>query len=423
MSFYSVGEKPRMESFWDEFLKNSQRVLLLQGPIGPFFTHLQNYLIDRHQKTVFKINFNGGDEFYAPLSSQVFNYTGDVGGFPRYLAQFVAIHKIDTIVCFGDGRIYHKLAKSFCLKNDGMTFWAFEEGYLRPHYITFEKWGVNYNSSLCREKERYEAELYCDLVRKAQSAKHEEILPLAANFFSRAKMAMRYYWQMARKKCTFPDYTHHREPRLRIYAGAWIKAAILKKYYQYKDRHIANKIRSNTFGKFFIFPLQVHNDNQIIRHGRGLSMSAYIRKVVHSFALYAPQDCKLVIKHHPMDRGFSNYQKLITRLATRKGVQDRVFYMHEISMPDLLRSAEGMVVVNSTSGISALIHHLPVKVIGNAHYDIPGLTSSLSLREFWQKAEAPSITNVNCYLSLLRYKTQLNGSFYYLDRLHVKEFK
>lgn len=410
-----------MKSFWAEFLEEGKRILLLQGPIGPFFSYLQNYLTEKHGKTVFKINFNGGDEYYAPPSQNVFNYTGMDKEFTVYLHRFVVEHQIDAIVCFGDGRIYHKLAKEYCKQSQNLSFWAFEEGYLRPHYITFEKWGVNYNSTLCRDKERYESELYCDKVRSMQAEKN--ILPVAAGFSIRAKMAARYYFQMWRRHNDFANYIHHRETRLCVYAGAWLKTGFLKYYYRWKDRKLRRTIRAGEFGKFFIFPLQVHNDNQIIRHGRGLSMPAYIRKVIHSFASHAPDEYKLVIKHHPMDRGFSNYQKLITKLAKRKGVQDRVIYMHEISMPDLLRNAEGMVVINSTSGISALIHGLPTKVIGNAHYDIPGLTSTSPLRDFWSSHSKPNKLCTQRYLGLLRNKTQLNGTFYHLDQLTVEEFQ
>lgn len=410
-----------MKSFWAEFLEGSNRVLLLQGPVGPFFTHLQDYLVDKHGKTVFKINFNGGDEYYAPISRDTFNFVDSEKEFTVYLHHFVVKHQIDAIVCFGDGRIYHKLAKEYCLQSPKMTFWAFEEGYLRPHYITFEKWGVNYNSTLCREQDRFETALYCDTVRENREPK--PVLPLAANFSTRAKIAARYYYEIWRKRSDFPNYRHHRETRLRVYAGAWLKAGILKYYYRWKDRQPRRAIRAGEFGKFFIFPLQVHNDHQIIRHGRGLSMPSYIRNVIHSFAAHAPLDCKLVIKHHPMDRGFSDYRKLITKLAARKGVQDRVIYLHEVSMPDLLRNAEGMVVINSTSGISALIHGLPTKVIGNAHYDISGLTSDLPLQDFWSRYAAPKSKNTQSYLALLGEKTQLNGSFYHLDQLHVQEFK
>lgn len=51
-------------------------------------------------------------------------------------------------------------------------------------------------------------------------------------------------------------------------------------------------------------------------------------------------------------------------------------------LPALLRYGKGMVTLNSTSGLSALIHHMPVKVLGRVHYDIPGMTFQGSLADF-----------------------------------------
>lgn len=420
-----------MKSFWDEFIIDSQRVLLLQGPIGPFFQFLQQYLTQKAQKKVFKINFNGGDEYYFPSSTQSTNYYGSEKDFSEYLHHYVKEHDIDAIVCFGDGRIYHRIAKEYCEQSERpISFWAFEEGYLRPNYITFEKWGVNFNSTLSRDKLYYQTPKKEASLEESQASDSKsdtpsimQEQPLTVRFFSRAKMASRYYFEMWKKRKTYCLYKHHRATKLRIYAGAWLKTGIVKYYYQFRDRSITKHIRQQKFNDFFIFPLQVHNDNQIIRHGRGLSMPEYIRKVLHSFAENAPSDTKLIIKHHPMDRGFSNYANLIIRLAARKNVLDRVRYVHEVSMPDLLRNAKGMVVINSTSGISAMIHGLPIKVIGDAHYDIEGLTSHQSLKKFWKNPHHPDPESIKKYLQLLREKTQLNGSFYNPSRLNITEFQ
>ncbi|HDL6315560.1 TPA: capsule polysaccharide modification protein, partial [Mannheimia haemolytica] len=48
-----------MEHYLDELIINSQRILLLQGPIGSFFTEFARWL-ESEQKEVFKLNFNGG---------------------------------------------------------------------------------------------------------------------------------------------------------------------------------------------------------------------------------------------------------------------------------------------------------------------------------------------------------------------------
>mgnify|MGYP006875188361 CR=1 FL=1 len=47
-------------------LVSSQRVLLLQGPMGDFFAQLAAWLRTR-QIEVHKVNFNGGDRFFTEI--------------------------------------------------------------------------------------------------------------------------------------------------------------------------------------------------------------------------------------------------------------------------------------------------------------------------------------------------------------------
>jgi capsular polysaccharide export protein len=71
-------------------------------------------------------------------------------------------------------------------------------------------------------------------------------------------------------------------------------------------------------------------------------------------------------------------------------------------------------VVNSTVGLSALFHGRPLKVCGDAIYDIPGLTFRGSLKEFWTSA-SEFRTDRELFRRFYRYliaTTQLNGSFY-----------
>ena len=44
-------------------LMKSQRILLLQGPMGNYFTQLARWL-EFHNKQYYKVNFNGGDWFF-----------------------------------------------------------------------------------------------------------------------------------------------------------------------------------------------------------------------------------------------------------------------------------------------------------------------------------------------------------------------
>jgi capsular polysaccharide export protein len=73
-----------------------------------------------------------------------------------------------------------------------------------------------------------------------------------------------------------------------------------------------------------------------------------------------------------------------------------------------------VVVINSTVGLSAITHGTPVKVCGNALYDIKGLTFREPLSEFWQNAQQakPDRNLFDSFRTHLINHTQLNGSFY-----------
>src|SRR5205085_11035571 len=112
------------------------------------------------------------------------------------------------------------------------------------------------------------------------------------------------------------------------------------------------------------------------------------RHVVTSFAARAPRDAALVIKHHPLDRGFHDYSRLIRGLREEFALDQRLLYIHDQHLPTLLESMRGAVVINSTAGLSALSHNAPVKVCGVAIYDIRGLTFQGSLDNFWLEADS-----------------------------------
>ena len=137
-------EQPRIKSHLEELVSVNNRILLLQGSIGSFFYDFAEWLTHTHHKTVFKLNFNGGDEaFYPSETRNTFSYRDTYQAFPEFLVQFIKEHHIQAIVCLGDTRPYHILAKKLAASLDNVSFWAFEEGYFRPHFITLEKSGVN----------------------------------------------------------------------------------------------------------------------------------------------------------------------------------------------------------------------------------------------------------------------------------------
>lgn len=383
-------------------LLKHQNILLLQGPIGSFFYDLSNYLKAKG-KNVHKINFNGGDNYFYPLTEdKVLEYRENLSDFRGRLFSYMDEHQIDAIVVFGDCRHYHQVAKKVCLEKN-CNFWVFEEGYYRPHFITLEKDGVNNFSPLPKEAEFY--------------LPYKDIQPILNKTYSvgmkkMAWIAIQYYCAMSWHKKYFPNYQHHRITSLWDYVYHWLKSWRRKLFNYLPEKYFTYQVTKGKFNEFFLLTLQVHNDAQVRVHSPFENMETYIEKVLESFIKDAPKEINLIIKHHPMDRGFRNYKKLIQQKIKGTNAENRVFYVFDVNLPALLRQAKGCITLNSTSGLSALIHYLPTLTLGRAHYDFKGLTHQGNLKDFWNNPQAPDMEVVKAYRNYHLSHTQLNGSFY-----------
>lgn len=376
-----------------------ERVLLLQGPVGPFFRRLADDLTLAGAQ-VFKVNFNGGDRLFYPGA---FNYCGRMEEWPKYFEALLDQLNVDIVMLFGDCRPIHKLAHKIAHRR-GLEIGVFEEGYIRPDYVTLEQFGVNYHSLIPREPGFY---------MKLQAPTFDCPIALGSTYWHAVLWAVLYYFAAGLLKPFFRHYQHHR-PLTWMEFFPWVRSVWRKGYYSLKERGTLARLTKELDGHYFLVPLQVYNDAQIHTHSGFKSISNFIDKVMASFARNAPQDTALVIKHHPMDRGYHDYTRLIRKRAHELGLDGRCFYVHDQHLPTLTAHSRGVVVINSTVGLSALHHGSPVKVCGNAIYDMPGLTFQGSLDEFWQashlaKPDSALLQRFNGYL--VRH-TQLNGSFY-----------
>ncbi|MEM1276156.1 MAG: hypothetical protein AAGH74_06510, partial [Pseudomonadota bacterium] len=71
----------------------------------------------------------------------------------------------------------------------------------------------------------------------------------------------------------------------------------------------------------------------------------------------------------------------------------------------------GLVTINSTTGLSALRAGCPVKSLGKAIYDLPGLTHRGSLDSFWRAPIAPEADRVEMLVRALTAANQVPGGF------------
>ncbi len=377
-----------------------KRVLLLQSPVGPFFHRLARDLRWVGAQ-VCKINFNGGDLLFYPFDG--LNFRGTLDEWPDFLGRVITERNIDVVLMFGDCRPIHRVARQVA-NFRGLEIGVFEEGYIRPHYVTLERYGVNGHSQLPRSPLFY-------LNREVKEPGPARRIEGA--FWSAALWAILYYVASLVLQPWFRGYRHHRRLSL-LEAVPWFRSFCRKSLYSWRERGVQQHLAGPLTGQYFLVPLQVHNDAQIQIHSGFDTVEAFIHYAVRSFATQAPAATHLVIKHHPMDRGYHDYGKLIRHLERAHQLKERLHYIHDQHLPTLLQHARGVVVVNSTVGLSALYHNAPLKACGAAIYDMPGLTFSGSLKDFWNEAQSLEVNRelFRRFRSYLIEHTQLNGSFY-----------
>ncbi len=381
-------------------LKNTN-VLFLQGPMGFFFKALDSAFRDKGALT-YRIGFNAGDRFFSYAD----NYTPfrkRPEAWESFIEIFLKEKKIDKIFLFGDCRFYQKIARKVAYKNNIEVF-VFEEGYIRPHYITMEKFGVNGFSTLSRERGFYES-IKLKVLKETEHA-----------HASKTKMILSsalYYGISNIFSYHYPHYVHHRDfsALKELYYG--VRGLVRKMIFKFTERQYENLIRNELSQKYFFVPLQTHNDFQILQHSNYRSIEKFIIEVLESYAHHAPHEDYLIFKHHPVDRGRKNYMAFIREQATLLGIEKRVLVFHDVYLPSCLKHAKGTITINSTVGLSSIGHGTATLTLGNAIYNIEGLTNkNTSLKKFWHQHKKPDDELYAKFKQYLLENTQLNGSFY-----------
>jgi capsular polysaccharide export protein len=322
----------------------------------------------------------------------------------NYLRQLIQKHGITAIVVFGQGRYYHQkaieVAHSLSVKVTVM-----EEGYFRPGYVTLEANGVNAFSSAMEEVKDVQSQPKLIKVPQPEST-----------LFAFQKMCLHacfHYTAMFLGARFYPYYRHHKPTSLVYYVGFWLRSWLRKIICYQSDRRLLQLLIGKNTPYFFV-PLQTEGDSQIEMHSQFDSIVQFIEDVIHSFAAHAPPSAHLVFKQHPMSRGGLLYGPGIQKLAQTLGLQQRVHFVLEAHNPTAIQSAQGLVIINSTMGLKAIARGKPVKVLGQAFFDRPGLTDPQHLDDYWSKPQAPEAW-ANDWLKLLKCRTQVPCAVYALE--------
>jgi capsular polysaccharide export protein len=379
----------------------SRNFLLLQGPAGSFFARLGEQLRTRRHG-VFRIHFNGGDRLFW-RGGGAEDFAGDHAQWPQFLGERLGRWAVTDLVLFGDCRPLHQVAIRIA-RLRRVRVHVFEEGYLRPNWLTLEAEGVNRLSSLPREPAWY---------REAaqQLPPWDAGTPIPSSFPRRAAVDVAYNFANLLLAPNYPGYRTHKpwHPLQEYRAGA--RRFFGKPAARQRATRLIELLLADT-RPYYLFPLQLETDAQIRFHSGFGSMAPPIEAVIESFAAQAPEQARLVVTEHPLDTGVFDLGQVTREQAERRGVADRVVFLQGGSPEALLRGSRGIVTVNSTIGLLALSYGLPVKTLGHAIYDLPGLACQRPLDQFWLAGSAPDAVLFDCFRRVVAARAQINGGLY-----------
>lgn len=347
---------------------------------------------------VTKVNFHAGDVFFFPGPDAI-AFRGTRAEWPAWVRRLLVERDIDTVFLFGDCRPLHEAAISVA-EAIGARVWVFEEGYLRPDWITLEEHGVNGKSRMPRDRAAF-----------AIDAEPPERRAVGSSFGASGWYSTLNALAFTLLNRGFPHYEHHRNLNAWYHTACWVRSAFRRSHFKRRERHVLARLSTQLSKRYFFVPLQVHCDFQL-RYSKYTDVVDFILDVVETFRDHASPDDSIVFKHHPMDRPFRDYSNLFASLAKRHGLGERLHYVHDLHLPTLLRHAKGTITINSTVGLQSLQEGTPVVTLGQAVYDFPGMMATSSLREFLADPGKVDAELVALFRSWLLHANQANGNFY-----------
>ncbi len=385
------------EQYEGQWALSGRRFLLLQGPSSRFFAHLGRAL--KHEGTeVVRIGFCPGDRLYwSKASGRYHAYRGRMTDFRDWLVEVVKENEISDIVMLGDGRAPHaaaiEAAKARALISQ---IWVIEHGYLRPNLILVEPDGIGGNSGI---PTMYDSQERINAPKQAPEWK--------PSFFRYAALDVAYHMtNLSLAWITYPHYRPHSGiSPVREYLG-WIGKMLRLPARRRRLRRATSKIADH-FGPVFLFPLQLSHDFQLRRYGTGEDQLTVLHRVIDSFEAYAPKDAMLVVKVHPLDNALTDW---CGEVKKRSGSASIVF-LDGGCLDRLLHRVAGVVTINSTVGLSAILAGRATCVLGQAVYDLPSLTHRSGLDDFWVAGVSPAPEAACHFEQYLRANWHVPGTF------------
>ncbi|MFT8245130.1 capsule biosynthesis protein [Roseomonas sp. BN140053] len=373
--------------------------VFLQGPISPFFREVGAGLRALGHEVV-RVNLNLGDRLLWWGEGTV-DYRGRREDWPHWIERFLEERDATDLVLLGEQRPPHKVAIA-AARARGAQVVATDFGYIRPDWIVLEQEGMNGESRFPRDPQAI-LDLARDLPPPDLAVRHRD------NFGAQA------FWDVAYHIATmspwpFPHYRSHQlHGPIPVYAGTAVRLLMRNRENRRADA-ILRDLQGT--GPLFLFAMQMETDFSLRAYSHFPDMDTPIGETIASFAAHAPADAKLLMKVHPLDPGLKAWRRRVRRIAERYGAVDRVHYLGGGNLGDIVESVQGVVTVNSTVGMRAIVDGLPTHAMGEAIYKVPGLTHAGPLDSFWTGGRPPDPVLREAFLRGIAHCLHIRGVYY-----------
>ncbi|MGL4310591.1 MAG: capsule biosynthesis protein [Paracoccaceae bacterium] len=387
--------------------REDRNFMFLQGPHGPFFDRLARRL-ERRGARCWRVGFNRGDQFFWSDRAGFIAHTGPQETWLASCSALMDRLRITDLVLYGDTRPIHALATAEARRR-GIRVHVFEEGYLRPYWVTYERGGSNGNSAVMTTSlAAMRAALPEDSAELAEAPAHwgdmrEHVFYGALYHFFVLALNRRY-----------SGFRPHRALGVAAEFRLYLRKLALLPWHAAERALTTRRIRAGGF-PYHLVLLQLDHDASFRDHGPFAGTPDFIEACLAGFAAGALPDDHLVFKAHPLDDGRVSLRREIATRAARHGIGDRVHFLRGGKLAMLLDRARSAVTVNSTAGQQVLWRGLPLLALGRAIYSRPELVNSTGIAEFFAAPNQPETEAYAVFRRYLLETSQLPGGYYSLQ--------
>ncbi|MEP3345610.1 MAG: capsular biosynthesis protein [Litoreibacter sp.] len=378
--------------------------LFLQGPHGPFFYRLGK-MLKAAGADIWRVGFNKGDDAFWFSNDSYIPYLGSHDDWEDEFVQIVEAKSVTDLVLYGDTRPIHAKAIERA-RALGLRIHVFEEGYLRPYWVSYERGGANGHSRLM--------DMSVGDMREALEGLDLDLPDAPARWGDMRQhvfYGMVYHYFVFLRNWKYRNFRPHRSLSVTKEFQLYLKRLLTMPFTALQRRLATLRIKHGGF-PYHLALLQLEHDSSFQMHSPFDTMTDFLELTIEGFAKGAPAHHHLVLKAHPLEDGRVPLRHEIKRIAKKLGVEHRVHYVRGGKLAGLMNTARSAVTVNSTAAQQVLWRGLPLKVFGEAVYNKPEFVSTQSLPDFFTNPTRPDSRAYRDYRHYLLETSQIPGGFY-----------